>query len=188
MNLTFDVLKDDYARHLSEMKLTRQHEAEAEAKALIAHRDRFLALQEKCGVPALWVMPVFYREGPSFSDYLGNGDPLDKPTTHVPRGRGPFATWEEGAADALALDHVTQHAEWTWEWACWEWEKYNGMGARIRGRTSGYVWSGTDQYAGGKFIADGVWSRGTWDKQVGCVAIAKEIARLDAQIQIGFHG
>lgn len=184
--LTFDELKADYIQRLAAMKPTKLTAAKATAQRLLKSRDRFLALQSQCGVPALWVMPVFDRENPSFSAYLGNGDPLNEPTTHVPKGRGPFKSWEDGAADALKLDHVTLWNQWTWEGACWEWEKYNGFGPREHGRTSGYLWSGSDQYQGGKYIADGVWSRGTWDRQLGCIVVAKEIAALDAEIAKGF--
>ncbi len=142
-------------------------------------------MQSLCGVPALWVMPVFERENPSFSSYLGNGDPLDHPTVHVPKHRGPFDSWEKGAADALTLDHITQVKEWTWPMACYEWELWNGFGPRHHGRPSGYVWSGTTIYQGGKYIADGVWSRGTFDKQLGCVEIARAIAGLDEEIGKG---
>lgn len=168
------------------MKMLQPLAAKSIAVRLLKSRDRFLALQTACGVPALWVMPVFERENPSFQTYLGNGDPLDKATTHVPRGRGPFSTWEAGAADSLTLDRVTLCPQWTWERACYEWELYNGFGPRQHSRPSGYLWSGTSEYRGGKYIADGVWSRGTWDHQLGCVIVAKQIASLDAEIGKGF--
>lgn len=184
--MTFDDLQADYTQRLAAMKFTQQMAAKAVAERLLKNRDRFLALQASCGVPALWVMPVFERENPSFDDYLGNGDAIDKATVHVPKGRGPFVTWEAGAADSLVLDHVTLCPEWTWARACYEWELWNGFGPRNHGRTSGYLWTGTDQYEGGKYIADGVWSRGTWDKQLGCVIVATQIALLDPEIAKGF--
>lgn len=183
---TFDTLKSDYTKDLAAFKPTKAGQAVAVAKRLLKDRDRFLALQEACGVPALWVMPVFERENPSFNSYLGNGDPLDHPTTHVPAHRGPFSTWEAGAADALQLDHITQCPEWTWEYALYEWEKWNGMGVRSHGRPSGYLWAASNIYQGGKYIADGIWSKGTWDQQLGTVSIAKAIATLDEEIAKGF--
>jgi lysozyme family protein len=182
MNLTFEALRADYQHRLETLTITAQAQANAIARRLIGNRDRFIALQDQCGVPCLWIMPVFERECPSFEAYLGNGDPLNKPTVHVPKDRGPFPTWEAGAIDALTLDHVTEVKSWTWEMACYEWEKYNGFGPRLHGRLPGYLWSGTDQYQGGKYISDGVWSRGTWDRQLGCVAIAKAIAHLDPEL------
>jgi len=190
MDLSFDTLKSDYATDLANMTpiTTQKAQAEAVAKKLLVDKARFMSVQTGCGVPALWLIPVFEREGPSFSDYFGNGDPLDKPTTDVPRGRGPFETWEAGCMDALTLDDVTKCAAWTWEAACWEWEKWNGFGPREHGRPSGYLWSGTSIYKGGKYIADGVWSPGTWDQQLGTVILGKALAALDSEIAAGFTG
>ena len=190
MNLTFEGLEPDYTKRLAAWKpklRSGQDNPNTVAKKLLENKQHFLELQSLCGVPALWTMPVFEREGPSFACYLGNGDPLDKPTTDVPEGRGPFATWEAGAMDSLQLDHVTNAGTWTWEMACFQWESWNGFGAReYHKRPTGYLWSGTNQYAGGKYISDGVWSRGTWDEQLGCVILAKAIADLDAEIAAGF--
>lgn len=184
--MNFDALKAEYVADLANAKPTRSTDAIAVAKRLLPHRDRFLAMQKMCGVPALWVMPVFERENPSFNAYLGNGDSLGRPTSHVPRGRGPFDSWEAGASDALKLDHITDVPEWNWPRGCYEWELWNGFGPRNHGRPSGYVWAGTSIYQGGKYVADGVWSRGTWDTQLGCVELARAIAELDAEIAKGF--
>src|SRR5437899_8823117 len=110
MDLTFEALEPEYKTHLVSVKMLKPIAAKAAAQKLLVHRDRFLAVQKDCGVPALWLMPTFEREGPSFKNYFGNGDPLDKPTTDVPRGRGPFATWEEGCIDALHLDRISEAA------------------------------------------------------------------------------
>lgn len=184
--LTFATLSAGYAEQIAAAKVTAPTRATAEG--LLQHRDRFLALQRVTGVPALWIMPVFEREDPRFDRYFGNGDPLNAPTKDVPRGRGPFASWEDGAVDALRLDHVAEVDGWSWTRACYEWERWNGFGPREHGRASGYVWAGTSEYAGGKYIADGVWSPRTWDHQLGCVALARAIAELDAEIGAGFKG
>jgi lysozyme family protein len=184
--MNFDAVKAEYESDLATAKPTRSSEAISAAKTLLVNRDRFLKMQALSGVPALWVMPVFERENPHFDSYLGNGDPLSHPTVHVPRGRGPFASWEEGATDALKLDHITGTTDWTWSWACYRWELWNGVGPRNHGRPSGYLWSGTTIYQGGKYVYDGVWSRGTWDKQLGCVELARAIAELDPEIGKGF--
>ena len=161
------------------------------AKRLLENRERFIAVEKATGVPAIWLMPVWEREDPRFDRYFGNGDPLDRKTTDVPAGRGPFATWEEGVDDALRLDHVVAYfknaSECSWEFACYHWEAWNGFGPREHGRASGYLWSGSDQYGGGKYVADRVWSRGTWDRQLGCVVLAKAIAALDPQIGSGLQ-
>lgn len=186
MAYSFDDLKSDYAAWLSAYRPTRLDAANVVAQRLLRDKGRFLALEHKCGVPALWVMPVFERENPDFDTYLGNGDFLSSPTTHVPDGRGPFTSWEEGAMDALELDDITSVVGWTWAMACYEWERWNGFGPRRHGRPTGYVTAGTNIYQGGKYIADGVWSRGTWDHQLGTLILAKAIAALDPEIAQGF--
>lgn len=172
------------------MKILKPVQADALAHKLLKHRERFLGVQRACGVPALWLMPTWAREAndiDDFSCYFGNGDPLDRPTVDVPAGRGPFDSWEDGCVDALHLDHVTDVHRWPWEMACWEWEKFNGFGPRIyHARPTGYLWSGTDQYQGGKYDRDGHWSRGTWDRQLGTVIVAKAIVGLDPEIAQGF--
>jgi len=176
------------------MRLLREGEATVEARKLLESRDRFLAVQKRNGVPALWMMPVFQRENPRFDTYFGNGDQIigtDKLTTDVPRHRGPFATWEDGVDDALKVDHVVEAFKGntpTWTFAAYEWERWNGFGPRERGRPSGYDWSGTSIYRGGKFTHDGPggWSRGTWDHRLGTVILAKAIAALDQEIAAGF--
>lgn len=181
--MNFEALQGEIAKDLAEAKVLRPLNALAVARRLLASKDRFLGLEKLCGVPALWTMPVFEREGGGFSAYLGNGDPLTRATTDIPRRRGPFASWEEGAQDALRLDHIAEaDEEWSWALACYKWELWNGFGPRLHGRPTGYVWSWTSVYAGGKYVADGVWSRGTWDQQAGCVAIARAIVSLAPEL------
>jgi lysozyme family protein len=183
MNLTFQALQPDYAHRLSVMKLLKMPQAEAVAKNLLVNRQKFVDVQNECGVPALWIMAVFEREDPSFLTYLGNGDPLDRVTVDVPAGRGPFASWEAGCIDALNYDKITSVTTWTWEQACYQWEKWNGFGYREYHKiASPYLWSGTDQYSKGKYIADGRWSSNTIDQQLGTVIIAQAIAALDTEL------
>lgn len=186
--MTFEQLESDYANDLATMKVTA-HDADLYhvATRLLASVDRFKKVQTGCGVPALWLMPVFEREDPSFDTYFGNGDPLNKPTTHVPKNRGPFSTWEDGVIDALKIDNIAECPVWSWERACFMWESWNGFGPRLHhGRPSGYLWGGTSIYQGGKYVADGVWSRGTWDRQLGTVAIAKKLASLSPELETDF--
>ncbi len=178
----FDELKAEYDQDIANYKPTRSSEAIATAKRLLPNKARFLAVQQVTGVPALWLMPVFERENPSFNSYFGNGDPLHSVTVDVPKGRGPFNTWEDGAIDALRLDDMDDVHDWSWPMACYQWEKWNGFGPRRHGKPTGYVWSGTNIYQGGKYVADGVWSRGTWDKQLGTFIIARALSEADPSL------
>lgn len=106
--------------------------------------------------------------------YLGNGDPLYKKSTHVPRGRGPFSSWHAGAVDAFHLDgmdHLPAAGHWDIVTALIKCEAYNGLGYASKGLPSPYVWGGTNIQQAGKYVADGRWSSTTWDKQPGCAAM-----------------
>ena len=61
-------------------------------------------------------------------------------------------------------------------------EQYNGLGYASKGLPSPYVWSGTDQYVSGKYVADGVFSATTVDKQLGCAGLIMAMAALDPSI------
>jgi lysozyme family protein len=146
---------------------------------------QYSAVQSATGVPVIVVAAIHERESDAdFSTYLGNGDPLSRPSVHVPRGRGPFKTWALGAIDALTLDRLNQVTDWTWERACYEWELYNGFGPRSHGRKTGYVWAGTSVYDGGKYVSDGVWDPNTWDTQLGCFPVARAMVAFNKSLDL----
>ena len=143
----------------------------------------YQAVADKAGVPAKLVAALHWREGSGdFGTYLQNGDPLGKPTTHVPVGKN-FSDWDEAAIDALkdkqaiadgiglTKDTTDLGAEATYA------EFYNGLGYHNRGVPSPYAFSGTDQYTRGKYVGDGDYSAKTKDQQVGVMAL---IQSLDA--------
>src|SRR3954454_15273701 len=77
-----------------------------------------------------------------------------------------------------SLDRVPA---WSIERTLYELEKYNGWGYLGKGN-SPYLWAGTSEYHGGKYVADGVYSASAFDKQLGCVAVIKAMADLDPAI------
>ena len=66
----------------------------------------------------------------------------------------------------------------------YEFEKYNGFGYVKHKVNSPYVWAGTSLQQSGKYVADGVFNRSHWDKQLGCAAILKKLIELDEQIAV----
>ena len=114
-----------------------------------------------------------------FKTHLHNGDPLTRPTTHVPKNR-PAATgsnfsWEESARDAITLEGFDSESDWTLPRMLYRLEKYNGMGPRLRGHATAYLWSYSNHYVKGKFVADGVWSDDAVSRQPGAAAILKQL-------------
>lgn len=163
-------------------------DAKAIARRILDHRDTYKAVQAKTGVPWPMIGALHNREsGLSFAGHLHNGDSLRGYTRQVPAGRprvghGPPFTWAESAVDALTMPghRLDQVKTWSVERILYECEKYNGWG--YLGRcNSPYLWSWTDQYHGGKYIADHVFSANAWDKQAGCAAVFKVLIAIDAE-------
>jgi lysozyme family protein len=158
-----------------------QHKAELTAicKRFIANRARYAGVEKITGVPWWWVACVHEREsGCNFATHLANGDPLNEKTTHVPAGRGPFLTWEAGAADALRYMGLDQIKDWSLPSALYQFERYNGQGYTYRNINSPYVWSFTDLYSKGKFGSDGQFSPSLIDSQPGCAAMLNILLTL----------
>lgn len=159
---------------------------------------RLLALNAK-PVPWWFIAVVSEREyggPPRWDRQLGQGDRLDQVSHNDPAGRGAFLdhptdttpgndAWTRCALDAL-IDCGPYAAKWT-DWSpggtMTIWEEYNGLGYAARGVPSAYVWSGTDQYVSGKYIADHVYRASAVDVQEGCAPILARMMALDPSIQ-----
>lgn len=145
------------------------------------YRQRYEAVSKMLSaegktVPWWFIAVAHYRESNAdFNTYLGNGQDLDKKTTIVPKGRGPFETWEAGAYDALVNcpPFPAKNKDWTIGGSLAMLEAYNGPGYANKGLPSPYIWSGTDQYEKGKYTADGKFDADAVDQQLGCAGILK---------------
>ena len=189
MQHPFTALQPEYESLLAHMVVTRPDAVDVEARRLLGFLPHYADVQRRTGVPAIWLATVFEREASSdFRLYFGNGDPLDRPTRDVPRGRGPFTgsnAWEDGAIDALHFDHIDQVPMWSWAMLCYEGELWNGFGPRAHGIHTGYLWAGASAYSEGKYVEDGVWSATTVDHQLGIVPVARRMVELQPSLDIG---
>jgi lysozyme family protein len=187
MSYAFSALAPEYDNLLSHMVIDAGKLAafESTAHRIIAlaknHGDEWAAVHAATGVNIGWGICSFERE--SSSDYRTNpaqGDPWNHASTHVPRGRGPFANWGAACIDAYHIDHLETvgAAGWTWARDCYEGELFNGFGPRMHGRHSGYLWAGTNIYTGGKYDYDSHWNPGAWDTQLGMIPLLFTVARL----------
>jgi len=175
----------------ADYRSTQWHESlDEHAGAIISEKDRYMAVQKTAGAPWFWIGCVHTREASrNFNTYLGNGQPLNQVTTIVPKGRGPFKSWEAGAIDALkVLKQLDKITEWSIERCLFEFERYNGFGYMRAGISinSPYNWSGTTLYTRGKYVADRVFSSTTVDKQPGCAGILKSLINLDDDVRNHF--
>ncbi len=171
------------------MKILPQylHTLDRTAAKLVSDRERYLSLERRTSVPALVTMVIAERESgadPRMS--LAQGDRWDRVSIHVPKGRGPFKSWEDAAADALHIDGLDTvgRENWTIELALFYQEKYNGFGYRRYGVPSAYIWAATNIYQGGKFVADGKFVRSAWDTQLGVAALMARIIHADPSLAL----
>jgi lysozyme family protein len=117
---------------------------------------------------------------------LAQGDPLHRTSTHVPKGQGPYLRWEDGAIYAAHYDGLDDPpAPYDMSVACYMGEKWNGFGPRNRGINTGYLWSGSNHYTRGKYVADGVWDGGAVDQQLGIIPVLLKMFDIDPSIRIG---
>lgn len=152
---------------------------------IFKNRARYEVVQKALGVPWYVVGAIHYREASlNFNKHLHNGDPLDKRTTHVPKGRPttgqPPFSWEESAIDALsdrkfekamAINPMMELME-----------GYNGMGYFKKGLPSPYLWSWTDQYEKGKYVEDGKFDPNFVDQQCGVMPLIIELKKLEVKL------
>jgi lysozyme family protein len=169
------------------VELKKDEEAFEIADRIIAVLDRYAPITDKIGVPEWAIGILHYRESNlNFNTYLGNGQPLNRRTTIVPKDRGPFDSFEEGAIDALKLQGLDRIKDWSAARFLYESERYNGFGYFMRGINSPYVWGGTNLQQRGKFVSDGNFDPNVMDTQLGAAAILKALCErslaIDAEV------
>jgi len=166
-------------------KAAASKQAASVAKNLVAAKDIYLKISVKTGVPWYVIAVIHQREsGQRWDRSIAQGDRFDRPSIHVPKGRGPFSSFEEAAVDAL-VDCAPYASKWT-DWSAGGCltllELYNGLGYANKGLPSPYIWSGTNQYKSGKYVSDGVFDPNVVDTQLGCAVILDCMHAIDESI------
>ena len=174
-----------YARYWDTMHLTQENAPKviAACKKIVSRKDVYKLAEKSTGVPWPMIGCLHMRESSAnFSTQLAQGDPLNRVSIHVPKGRGPFTTWEAGAYDALVvLKGYNRIIDWCLEKILYYCEAYNGWGYwRYHNMMpSPYVWGASTIQRPGKYIADGQWSSTAWDTQIGCAIMLRVIAQME---------
>ena len=150
------------------------------AAKMLANKERYCTVANSVGghIPWFFIAALHNLEASMrFDKHLHNGDPLSARTIQVPAGRpahgAPPYTWEESAADALTLHHLDLVTDWSILPMLWHAELYNGLGYFVyhHDTNSPYLWSMTDQYDHGKYVADGKWDASAVSRQCGVAAV-----------------
>jgi len=180
-------LKPEYQRLWDTMQIlpNRLAEATAIAKKIEFHRNRYQAVADVIGCPWTFIAVIHALEASlSFSAHLHNGDPLTRRTVQEPIGypkeppRNGWSAgyeWEESAVDALKLKKTHLAEDWSIAAQLWRLELYNGMGYRLYHPEvlSPYLWSGSNHYSKGKYVADGSFKANAVSAQIGAALLLK---------------
>jgi lysozyme family protein len=186
-------LRPEYLRYWNTMKLTRPTAANRAANRIIANRARYKVIEARTGVPWYVVGLMHLRESDfNFNTWLHNGDPMRNKagqlirTVRVPEGYPKVLkagmTFEDGAYDALVtVKGFDKIKVWDIAQIAYVNESYNGFGYRHPARNipSPYLWGGTTIQKRGKFIRDRVYDAGTWDDQLGVMAVLRALFDIE---------
>ena len=182
-----------------QIKPERKAECEKRFLQLIANRSKYLEVANIIKMPWYVIACIHSMEaGGNFSKHLHNGDSLAKRTVHVP-ARRPIAdpaagkdkdgnwlpyTWKESALDALRLKGCDKITDWSIPRILYLMEGYNGYGYRQYhpNVNTPYLWSFTNHYVKGKYVADGKWDANAVSLQVGAACLLKLLIEADQKI------
>ena len=177
-------LQGEYAR-LFASAVPRPEHAERTAWHLAMMRRaraRYEAVGARVAIPWYFIAAAHGLEASfNFRAHLHNGDfPLNSRTRQVPSGRPsvwlPPSDWESSAIDAMRLLGFAQQSDWSLPRTLYRLEAYNGFGYRRFGVPTPYLWSFSNHYERGKFVADGRWSATARSQQCGAAVMIKLLA------------
>lgn len=158
----------------------KEAEIAAQLRKMRPGEMRYRALGDKLAIPPAFIAIVHSLEcGSNFALHLHNGDPLAARTVRVPKGRPadgePPFTWEASAEDALRMKGYVGQTDWSVAAMLFRWETFNGMGYRVRGLPSPYLWSFSNIYQGGLFVADHVFDPAKRSRQCGAAVLLRRL-------------
>jgi lysozyme family protein len=176
-------LKDEYLRLFNTCKIRSEEQGGIDrfyVLPLIEGRRQYEDVGNTLGIP-WWFIGIIHGLECSFNfrTHLHNGDPLTQRTVNHPpghpRGGTPPFTWRQSALDALQLKKFDRETDWSLPSVLFRWEKFNGMGYRMRGLASPYLWSFSNHYEKGKFVRDGVFDPEAVSRQCGAATLLKHL-------------
>lgn len=95
-----ELLRRANAARWAKARPSRATEFASVARRLVAPaaKARYRAVEAATSVPWYFIAVVHMRElSQDWRASLAQGDPFDRVSVHVPKGRGPFASWEDAA-------------------------------------------------------------------------------------------
>ena len=177
-NLKLDNDRMDQIRYFAKIAMANKERYQKVADAHVAKQRSYYGQNFEV-MPWWFVAGLHYRESTmNFDGVLHNGQKIigtGRKTTWVPKGRGPFYSWEEAAIDALfETKNFHKHKDWNIYHCIEKAERYNGLGYRYRIGDRGekeyspYLFAGTNFHdETSKYTSDGKYSAIATEKQLG---------------------
>ena len=184
--MTIDAASDTVRQRLADMYSACQLHSDRIAAIdwnvdkLLAYRELYVEVGTPLQIP-WWFIGVIHGLEASFSleRHLHNGDPLTDRTVRVPPGRpsvgSPPFTWVQSATDAMCWKQLRDLTDWSVGTTLERLEEYNGLGYRRRGVESPYLWSFSQYYTKGKYIADSVFDEDAVSQQCGGATLLRRL-------------
>ena len=176
-------LAKEYSDLFNRCKIAPDKMAEVEevVQRILDFQNRYAAIAAQSNVPWYVIAVIHNMEcGLDFTKHLHNGDSLKRRTVNVPAGRPktgqPPFTFEVSALDALKYDKLTEWKDWSIGGICYTLEGFNGWGYRAHKINSPYLWSYSNLYTGGKYVADNKWSGTAVSRQCGAAVILRSMS------------
>jgi len=160
----------NYYRALySTMTIKNMDQVKREAAIIKKNKKKYQKAEKLTGIKWQIIAVIHHLEGGgNFSRQILNGERWTRKTRLVPRGKGPWNSWEESCIDAFKYHHLKSNNIGD---VLKFLERYNGLGYIHKGINSPYIWSFTNHYIKGKYVADGKYDRNAVSKQVGAAPL-----------------
>ena len=181
----FEDVADEYRRLFETCQIRSEHRSTVQwyVSKIVdpARRKAYEQVYEETCVPWHTVAIIHGMEcGFDMNSHLHNGDSLKAKTKQVPAGRPnpwlPPSDWVSSACDALRYDKLHEQADWSLPRTLYRWEGYNGWRSRLLySINTPYLWSFSNHYTKGKFVADNKWDPNAVSKQCGAAVMLKAL-------------
>lgn len=178
------------AYKLCEIDKGYEESVKKNVKTILAGKERYINVEKVTGVPWYIIGCIHFKEAScNFAGVLHNGEKIigtGKKTSIVPKGLGPFWTWEQAAVDALSNSSRWKKIKAGGReigeilYAC---ERYNGTGyisGAGKEETSPYLWARSNiNDDKGKYVSDGKFDpEATTQKTTGLAVLIKELEKM----------
>lgn len=178
-----DEMRSEYDRLYGSCVVNPERRADIEVviTRMMKSRERYQTVQLVVGVPWYVIAVIHNMECDGrFNCHLHNGDPLSSRTVQVPEGRpaagNPPFTWEASAIDALRYEGFDVWRDWSIAGTLFKLEAYNGFGSRKHGIPTPYLWSGSQHYSRGKYVADHKFDPNAVSSEIGAAVLLSRMS------------